>query len=252
MKVYAEVPASKTSSHDLVASDRLKNQLEVLLATPVSKRKLLLAGPEGTGKTMTVSILAQTWKYPLYRFCIEEYLSMDWETSMKMASEVNNIINKVTGVWWFPLPNESELEGFTEQERNKYSQRCEFLLRKLHCMQNPGVVIISLTTSINVPLDLLRIVDDYLFFSLPDTQQIKVLLERKHFSASTFSDSSIQKLTSCSHAEICSICDKMQVHIAAGQSYSSAFTDAVSECQFSKDLKKISGDLRKLLTYWCG
>jgi len=97
---------------ELVVSDSLKNRIQRILKEYKQqhklkkhglnhRRKLLLAGPPGTGKTMTASIIATQLSLPFYTILMDKLVTKYMgETSAKLR-QIFDLIQRQQGVYLF-------------------------------------------------------------------------------------------------------------------------------------------------------
>ena len=97
---------------DLICGEMIKSKIsriikeyihrDLLYQNNLSNRnKILLAGPSGTGKTMTASILANELHLPLYVVRMEKVITKYMgETSLKL-SKIFDLISNVRGIYLF-------------------------------------------------------------------------------------------------------------------------------------------------------
>jgi SpoVK/Ycf46/Vps4 family AAA+-type ATPase len=102
----------ETRLSQLVASDELKNRIERILKEykqksklskygMTNRRKVLLAGPPGTGKTFTASIIANELDLPIYVILIDKIVTKYMgETAAKLRM-VFDFIESNKGVYLF-------------------------------------------------------------------------------------------------------------------------------------------------------
>lgn len=161
----------------IILEHRQRSKLSEFGLSP--RKKILLYGPPGTGKTLTASVLAGELKLPLFSVqfdtLITKYMG---ETAAKLRI-VFDSINKVRGVYLF---DEFDAIGTHRSSSNDVGEMRRILNSFLQLMEqvDSESIIIAATNNIQL-LDhaLFRRFDDVLEYQLPDTHQIKTLLERK-------------------------------------------------------------------------
>lgn len=143
------------------------------------RRKLLLVGPPGTGKTMTASALAGELGLPLFVIRLDGLITKFMgETSAKLRL-VFDAMNQTRGVYLFDefdsIGSERGLGNDVGEIRrvvNSYLQMVE--------QDNSDSLIVAATNHVKL-LDraLFRRFDDIIEFDLPSTERIQLVLQAK-------------------------------------------------------------------------
>nr|WP_321378379.1 ATP-binding protein [uncultured Bacteroides sp.] len=173
-----------------------------------NRRKLLLAGPSGTGKTMTASIIANELDKPLYIVLMEKVVTKFMgETSLKLR-KIFDFIQEIPGVYLF---DEFDAIGSQRGMDNEVGEMRRILNSFLQFMErdHSESLILAATNNLDV-LDkaLFRRFDDVIEYSLPADEEIIEILQQKlnNFSSNLNFYSLLPALRSMSHAEITIIC----------------------------------------------
>ena len=98
--------------NDLVCQNNVKDKVKRVIREYLHKdtlakyhlgnrRKLLLSGPSGTGKTMTASILANELQLPLYVVLLEKVVTKFMGESSLKLSKIFDLISQNQGVYLF-------------------------------------------------------------------------------------------------------------------------------------------------------
>lgn len=174
------------------------------------KRKLLLIGPPGCGKTMTASALAGECSLPLMfvqlHSLITKYMG---ETAAKLHL-VFDAMSKTTGVYLF---DEFDAIGSTRAARNDVGEVRRILNSFLQFFErDDSESIVLAATNLAGILDdaLFRRFDDVIHYSLPDAGMVRELIENR---LSAFPTGAISWATvagsakGLSHAEVARACD---------------------------------------------
>lgn len=204
---------------DLIAPKKLKERIERVLKEYRQKekikkhgldnrRKILLAGPPGTGKTMTASIIAEELHQPLYIILMDKMVTKFMgETSAKLR-QVFDIIQERRGVYLF---DEFDAIGGERGKENDVGEMRRVLNSFLQFIERDEAesIIIAATNNLNL-LDqaLFRRFDDVLHYHLPTSDEIIMLLENKlgNFKGNFKLESVIKSTNSLSHSEISQAC----------------------------------------------
>ena len=143
------------------------------------RRKLLLVGPPGTGKTMTASVLAGELGIPLFQVRLDGLITKYMGETAAKLRQVFDATAQTRGVYFFDefdaigsqrgLPNDV---GEIHRVLNSFLQMIE--------QEQSHSLILAATNHVGV-LDhaLFRRFDDVLQYSLPDAEQIGTLLKAR-------------------------------------------------------------------------
>jgi SpoVK/Ycf46/Vps4 family AAA+-type ATPase len=174
------------------------------------RRKILLAGPPGTGKTMTASVLASELQLPLYVIQLDKIVTKFMgETSAKLRLVFEGMRDR-KGVYLF---DEFDTIGGERAKDNDVGEMRRVLNSFLQFIENdPSDSLIVCATNNPGLLDqaLFRRFDDVLRYELPDADSAKMLIRNRlaNFIARKFSFKNILKTTDVmSHADITHACD---------------------------------------------
>ena len=174
-----------------------------------NRRKILLVGPPGTGKTMTASVLATELGMPLGTIMMDKMVTKYMgETSSKLRT-IFEAISELQGVYLF---DEFDAIGSARDKDNDVGEMRRVVNTFLQLLEqdNSGSLIIAATNNISL-LDkaLFRRFDDVIFYGNPDKVQIKSLIENK-FSILEMElnlTKIIESAQGLSHSEISRACD---------------------------------------------
>jgi len=174
------------------------------------RRKILLAGPPGTGKTMTASVLASELQLPLYVIQLDKIVTKFMgETSAKLRLVFEGMRDR-KGVYLF---DEFDTIGGERAKDNDVGEMRRVLNSFLQFIENdPSDSLIVCATNNPRLLDqaLFRRFDDVLSYELPDVDSAKKLIRNRlaNFISSRFGFAKIGKATvGMSHADITRACD---------------------------------------------
>ncbi|AEY01639.1 ATPase central domain-containing protein [Oceanimonas sp. GK1] len=186
--LFASQPKNKLS--DLIAKDALKVRLERLIREQKfmtrlkshglsPRRKVLLVGPPGTGKTFTASILAGELDYPLFQVRLDALITKYLGESSGKLRQVFDAINDVRGVYFF---DEFDALGSQRNAQNDVGEARRILNSFLQMIEQDesNSLIVCATNHIEI-LDnaLFRRFDDVIRYELPDDEEIITLFKNR-------------------------------------------------------------------------
>ena len=176
----------------------------------MNRRKILIEGCPGTGKTFTASVIASELSLPLYTVQMDKLVTKFMgETSVKLR-QIFDSINSLTGVYFF---DEFDAIGADRSLDNEVGEMRRILNSFLQFIdQDTSESIIIAATNNQKLLDqaLFRRFDDVLHYTLPTESEIRRLLESRlisydnHFKITKMLTNAADGL---SHAEIVKVCD---------------------------------------------
>jgi AAA+ superfamily predicted ATPase len=217
--IYSSLPEQKLS--ELVTSDSTRNKIKRIIKEFKNqekikshgldnRRKILLVGNPGTGKTMTAAILAKELQLPLCTIMMDKMVTKCMgETSAKLRQIFDDISN-CQGVYLF---DEFDTIGGERSMDNDVGEIRRVLNTFLQLIEkdNSSSIIVSATNNPKL-LDqaLFRRFDDIIEYNVPDIEQILQLItnrlgvfkrENENYEAAA------NNLIGMSHAEIVQICN---------------------------------------------
>lgn len=216
--------AMSMPSHDiseLIVSEEITNKIQRILNEYrnrnklmsyglTNRRKILIEGSPGTGKTLTASIIASELSLPLYIVQMDKIVTKFMgETSAKLR-QIFESMETTIGVYLF---DEFDAIGADRSLDNEVGEMRRILNSFLQFIeQDVSESIIIATTNNQKLLDqaLFRRFDDVLHYMLPTTIEIKRLFEYKikAFDKQFIVSKEVLKFAEgLSHAEIARVCD---------------------------------------------
>jgi len=212
---------SKYSFSELIVSEEISDKVKRILKEYrnrnklqayglANRRKILLEGYPGTGKTFTASIIASELSIPLYTVQMDKLVTKFMgETSSKLR-QIFDSIQSVVGVYLF---DEFDAIGADRNLDNEVGEMRRILNSFLQFIEQdyPESIIIAATNNKKL-LDqaLYRRFDDVLHYTLPTQCEIQKLLEYKLVSYDEkflITRELIKAAEGLSHAEIVRVCD---------------------------------------------
>ncbi len=206
---------------DLVVSTEIQERIERLLIEYrnrnklqkyglSNRRKILIEGRPGTGKTFTASVIAAELDLPLYTIQMDKVVTKFMgETSTKLRQIFDNISTS-TGVYFF---DEFDAIGADRSLDNEVGEARRILNSFLQFIeQDTSDSIIIAATNNQKLLDqaLFRRFDDVLHYAMPTSDEVRRLFEIRlgtFDSSFKVSDEAVCMASKLSHAEIIRVCD---------------------------------------------
>lgn len=206
---------------DLVVSSEIQERIERLLIEYrnrnklqkyglSNRRKILIEGRPGTGKTFTASVIAAELDLPLYTIQMDKVVTKFMgETSTKLRQIFDNISTSA-GVYFF---DEFDAIGADRSLDNEVGEARRILNSFLQFIeQDTSDSIIIAATNNQKLLDqaLFRRFDDVLHYAMPTSDEVRRLFEIRlgtFDSSFKVSDETIRMASKLSHAEIIRVCD---------------------------------------------
>ena len=185
-------------------------QRSKLLAHGMSpRRKALLTGPPGTGKTMTARVLAGELHLPLYTVLMDKMVTKFMgETSAKLR-QIFSCMPQHRGVYLF---DEFDAIGGDRARDNDVGEMRRVLnafLQLLEADSSESLIIAATNGASILDAALFRRFDDVLYYGNPDPASIEKLLLNKlgvFWEKSSRMDSLIESAQNLSHSEISEAC----------------------------------------------
>lgn len=172
-----------------------------------NRRKLLLYGASGTGKTMTASALAKEFNLPFFVVRTEKVVTKFMGETGQKLGRIFDFINDVPAVYLF---DEFDAIGSQRGMGNEVGEQRRILNTFLQLLErdDSDSFIIAATNSIeSIDKAMFRRFDDVIEYKLPDTEQRLALLREYLYTAKDLDFSSAESLfDGMSHAEIKMVC----------------------------------------------
>ncbi|EMF0536448.1 ATP-binding protein [Enterococcus hirae] len=206
---------------DLIVSDEIKERIIRILIEYQNRdkleqyglnnrRKILIEGPPGTGKTFTASVIASELSLPLYTVQVDKLVTKFMgETSVKLRQIFESIESNV-GVYFF---DEFDAIGTDRSMDNEVGEMRRILNSFLQFFeQDSSRSIIIAATNNQKLLDqaLFRRFDDILHYILPSGSDIESIFKHRlsvYQKGFRPSQMLIEKSKKLSQAELVKVCD---------------------------------------------
>jgi SpoVK/Ycf46/Vps4 family AAA+-type ATPase len=174
-----------------------------------NRRKVLLSGIPGTGKTITASAIAGELQLPLYVIMMDKLMTKYMGETAAKLRDVFNMMQSNKGVYLF---DEFDAIGAERARDNEVGEMRRVLNAFLQFLEQDtsDSIILGATNNIKI-LDsaLFRRFDDIITYSIPNSEEIQKLLQLKlsAFLGKFSLDQIIREAKGLSHAEITNACN---------------------------------------------
>lgn len=173
----------------------------------VNRRKLLLYGASGTGKTMTASVLAKEFNLPFFVVRTERVVTKFMGETGQKFGRIFDFISEVPAVYLF---DEFDAIGSQRGMDNEVGEQRRILNTFLQLLErdDSDSFIIAATNSIeSIDKAMFRRFDDVIEYCLPDREQRLTLLHEYLYAAKDLDFALAESLfEGMSHAEIKMLC----------------------------------------------
>lgn len=213
------VPNHKLSS--LIVSDGIKQKINRILQEYQNKNKLrkyglqnrkkiLIEGPPGTGKTYTASIIATELRLPLYTVQMDKLVTKYMgETSVKLR-KVFDSIQESSGVYLFDEFDAIGTDRNMDNEIGEMRRVLNSFLQFIEEYDGNSIVICATNNKSLLDRALFRRFDDVLHYDLPTKKEIIDLFQARlgnYQDSFVPSSKLVNAAVSLSQAEIVRICN---------------------------------------------
>lgn len=186
-----------------------------------NRRKILIEGSPGTGKTMTASVIASELTLPLYTVQMDKLVTKYMgETSAKLRQVFDSIEN-MPGVYLFDEFDAIGADRSLDNEVGEMRRILNSFLQFLEQDVSDSIILAATNNSNMLDQALFRRFDDVLHYSLPSEHEIERLLEFKLKSYDNefrVTYQLIETAMGLSQAEIARVCeDAIKIAILSGE-----------------------------------
>ncbi|MBO2544072.1 ATP-binding protein [Salegentibacter sp. BDJ18] len=180
-----------------------------------NRRKILLSGPPGTGKTMTASVIAHELEKPLYIILMDKMVTKFMgETSAKLR-QIFDLIRERPGVYLFDEFDAIGSERNKENDVGEMRRVLNSFLQFIEYDKSESLIVAATNSRASLDYALFRRFDDVLTYSLPNKKETALLVQNK--LAGFYPDFDIKSIlnstSNLSHAEITQACIDSIKHI---------------------------------------
>lgn len=225
--------AGKQKSASLIVNDDLREKITRIVKEHAqaeklakhglhNRRKILLSGPPGTGKTMTAEVLANETGLPLYIVQIDrlvnKYLG---ETSAKLR-QIFAMIRDRTAVYLFDEFDAIGTQRGADNEVGEMRRVLNALLQFIEADESPSLIVGATNNLQLLDLALFRRFDDVLHYGKPSKVEAEALIKARlgTFIGSFKMTPVTSAASGLSHAEIAQACgDAIKDAVLADQDH---------------------------------
>lgn len=187
------------------------------------RRKLLLVGPPGTGKTMTAAALAGELRLPLFTARFDSLITKFMGESASKLRLVFEALKSTRGVYFFDEFDSLGLQRGSQHDVAEMRRTLNMFLQLIEQDSSDSLLIAATNHGKDLDTALFRRFDDVINYEAPDVRQIEALLKN---SLGTFAtpDIDFTQLASVgqgeSHADIVKACvDALKEAVMEGRKF---------------------------------
>ena len=210
-----------------------------------NRRKILLEGLPGTGKTLTASVLSSELKLPLYIVQTDKLISKYMGETGSKLRQIFDSISINTGVYFFDEFDSIGSDRASDNDVKEMHRVLNLFLQFIEQDVSDSIIIAATNSGSLLDQALFRRFDDVLRFNLPTETEIKRLFELKlsKFKSKSLIDNDIISLAvGLCHADITKACEnaiKQTILSDKKQVEQAVFKDMIQERKNVYDLKGI-------------
>lgn len=143
------------------------------------RRKLLLVGPPGTGKTMTASVIAGELKLPLFTVRFDSLITKFMGESASKLRLVFDALRTTRGVYFFDEFDSLGLQRGGQHDVAEMRRTLNMFLQLLDQDESDSLIVAATNHAKDLDISLFRRFDDVVRYEPPDRDQVLVLLKNK-------------------------------------------------------------------------
>ncbi|MGI6090191.1 MAG: AAA family ATPase [Saccharofermentanales bacterium] len=228
-----ELSIPSHSLSELIVSDDIYNRIKRILTEYknmnklhshglTNRRKILIEGSPGTGKTLTASIIASELTLPLYTVQMDKLVTKFMgETSVKLR-QVFDSIESMPGVYLFDEFDAIGADRSLDNEVGEMRRILNSFLQFIERDSSDSIIIAATNNSKMLDQALFRRFDDVLHYSLPTDREIGQLFTyrlKSYDKEFEITNQLIKAADGLSQAEISRVCeDAIKISILSGDS----------------------------------
>ena len=211
----------KIQLSELIASDTITSKINRILIEYRNKnklyssglsnrRKILLEGAPGTGKTMTASVIASELGLPLFTVQVDKLVNKFMgETSTRLRQIFDSMLSDV-GVYLFDEFDAIGADRSIDNEVGEMRRILNSFLQFIESDVSESIIVAATNNQKMLDKALFRRFDDVIHYELPDDHQISRLFEYKldgYAQENVCSHEVVEAARGLSHAELSLVAD---------------------------------------------
>lgn len=142
-----------------------------------NRRKILLIGPPGTGKTMTARVLAHELRTPLYTIQVDRLVTKFMGETAAKLRQIFDLIQRAQGVYLFDEFDAIGSERSLDNDVGEMRRVLNSFLQFIETDTSDSLIIATTNSPKLLDKALYRRFDDVLYYGLPDDSDKTRLME---------------------------------------------------------------------------
>jgi len=212
---------SKNRKSDLIVSEKLSKQIDNIIlefsqrsklnkSGYFNRRKILLEGLPGTGKTLTASIFATELRLPLFLVQTDKLISKYMgETGAKLR-QIFDAISQEVGIYFFDEFDSIGSERTSDNDVKEMHRVLNLFLQFIEQDSSDSIIIAATNSGNLLDQALFRRFDDVLQFDLPTENEIIKLFDlklNKYASKNLITNEIVDLAIGLCHADVSKACE---------------------------------------------
>lgn len=185
-----ECSLTETRLNDMVLSEEIFSKVSRIITEfkekeklkkygLTNRRKILLCGAPGTGKTMTASVLANKLNLPLCKIMMDKMLTKYMGESGAKLRQIFNTIDEYKGVYLFDEFDAIGSERTLENDIGEIRRILNLFLQFIEDDNSESLIIAATNNPKMLDQALFRRFDDIIYYTLPNKNEIVNLIKNK-------------------------------------------------------------------------
>ena len=173
-----------------------------------NRRKILLSGPPGTGKTMTAAVIAEKTKLPCFAIQTDRLITKYMGETAAKLRQIFSLIRERRGVYLFDEFDAIGTQRGLDNDVGEMRRVLNSLLQFIETDESNSLIIAATNNLSSLDSALFRRFDDILHYKLPSEEEAEKLIKNRlgTFIGNYSLSSILKKSKDLSHAEITQAC----------------------------------------------